>query len=166
MVYYARDGSGPYYEAQVGVIPGSANILAVTNSSEDPGPGYTGEVTCGVRVWLGYVQVGTRSFESGVMVNEEIVWTNLYPLTDLDRGVPGISQLSYYKELEFSGDVLSGSKVYDSPAKSTLFITTTFTYTSGRLTRKTVQDNFNALTFAFDYTYDGERLLGKRLSLI
>ena len=98
MVYWARDGSGPYYEAQDDVIPVGSEVLAVVASGEDAGPGYTGDVTCGVRVWMGVVQIGTRSVSSGVMENEEITWTALYLLSDLEAGIPGVSQTAYFKE--------------------------------------------------------------------
>lgn len=166
MVYWARDGSGPYYEAQVDVIPAGSQVLAVVASDEDAGPGYTGDVTCGVRVWMGVVQIGTRSVSSGVMENETIIWTDLYPLSDLEAGIPGVSQTAYFKEYVQSGGVLTEIGVYDSELKSTKFLTITFTYTSGVLTRKTVRDELNSLNFAFDYTYSGGVLSGKKLAQI
>ena len=165
-MYYARDGSGPYYEAQDSVIPVGAEVLAVVANDEDTGPGYTGEAVCGVRVWLGKVQIGTRDYASGVLVNEDIIWVDLYPLSDLEAGIPGISQTAYFKEYVQVGGVLTEIGVYDSELKSTKFLTIAFTYTSGVLTRKTIHDEFNNITFAFDYTYSAGVLTGKKLAQI
>lgn len=165
MVFYARDGSGPFYEAQETVIPDGEVRLAGEIVSGGTGTGFTGTRIVDVQFTNGRVVVGIGTFVSGMLTTEPLTQMILYTVADCERGIPGSGTASYFKEPTYTLGLLTRMRTYDTPAKGLLYFTIDYVYTDGLLTSKTITDHFNSLDFVVTLTYNAGVFAGKSFAV-